>query len=90
MLKDSVTTIAPVSEGVPFLGFRVFPGVIRIKRENLVRMNKKVKIKEKLYLKGVIKEADLVQSVNSIVAHVSHVNSLAVRRKIFEKSLKLA
>ncbi len=89
-LKESVTTIAPVTEGVPFLGFRIFPGLIRIKRENLVRMNKKIKSKETLYLKGIITEADLVQSVSSVVAHVSHVNSLAVRRRIFEKSLKLA
>ncbi len=89
-LKDSVTTIAPVTEGVPFLGFRIFPGIIRIKRENLIRMNQKLKRKEKLYLKGRITERELVQSVGSIVAHVSHVNSLAVRRKIFEQSLKLA
>ncbi len=89
-LKASVTTLAPVSEGVPFLGFRIFSGIIRIKRENLIRMNQKIKRKEKLYLKGLITERDLVQSVSSVVAHVSHVNSLAVRRKIFETSLKLA
>lgn len=89
-LKESVTTLAPVTEGVPFLGFRIFTGIIRIKRENLVRMNQKIKKKEKLYLKGQITERNLIQSVSSIVAHVSHVNSLAARRKIFEKSLKLA
>jgi RNA-directed DNA polymerase len=89
-LKHTVTTLAPVSEGVPFLGFRIFPGVIRIKRENLVRMSQRVKRKEELYMAGRITEAKLVQSVGSIVAHVSHVNSLAARRRIFEKSLKLA
>jgi RNA-directed DNA polymerase len=89
-LKHSVTTLAPVSEGVSFLGFRIFPGVIRIKRENLVRMNQRVKRNEELYLQGRITEEKLVQSVGSIVAHASHVNSLAVRRKIFENSLKLA
>ncbi|MFZ1807250.1 MAG: hypothetical protein WAU36_08515 [Cyclobacteriaceae bacterium] len=89
-LKESVTTLAPVTEGIPFLGFRIFTGIIRIKRENLIRMNQKIKKKEKLYLKGQITERNLIQSVSSIVAHVSHVNSLAARRKIFEKSLKLA
>lgn len=44
-LKESVTTIAPITEGVPFLGFRIFPGIIRIKRENLIRMSKKIKNK---------------------------------------------
>ncbi len=89
-LKDKVTIIAPVSEGVPFLGFRVFPGLIRIKRENLVRMRKKVHQKEQLYLEGKIPEQSLIQSVNSIVGHVAHVNSRSARRRIFEKSLKMA
>lgn len=43
-LEESVTTIAPVTEGFPLLGFRMFPGLIRIKRETLVRMSKKIKI----------------------------------------------
>jgi retron-type reverse transcriptase len=89
-LKDKVTLIAPVSEGVPFLGFRIFPGLIRIKRENLVRMRRKIHKKEQLYLRGRVSEKSLVQSVNSIVGHVAHVNSLGERRRIFEKSLKLA
>lgn len=89
-LKDKVTVIAPVTEGVPFLGFRVFPSLIRIKRENLVRMRRKIRRKEELYLKGTISETSLVQSVNSIVGHVAHVNSAKVRKGIFEKSLKLA
>ena len=89
-LKDKVTVIAPVTEGVPFLGFRVFPQVIRIKRENLVRMRRRVRQKEWLYLQGKISERSLVLSVNSIVGHVAHVNSLQVRKGIFEKSLKLA
>jgi len=89
-LKDKVTIIAPVSEGVPFLGFRVFPGLIRIKRENLVRMRRKVHHKEQLYLEGKIPEQSLIQSVNSIVGHVAHVNSRSARRRIFEKSLKMA
>lgn len=89
-LKDKVTTIAPVTEGIPFLGFRIFPNLIRIKRENLVRMRKKIRSKESLYLKGEITSKSLVQSVNSMVGHVAHVNSMFERRRIFEQSLKLA
>lgn len=89
-LKDKATIIAPVSEGVPFLGFRVFPGLIRIKRENLVRMRRKIQKKEQLYLKGKISERSLIQSVTSIIGHVAHVNSQSARRQIFESSLKMA
>jgi len=89
-LKDTATIIAPVSEGIPFLGFRIFPNLIRIKRENLIRMRRKIRLKEALFLKGKISERSLTQSIQSIVGHVSHVNSLGARRKIFEESLKLA
>ncbi len=89
-LKQKVTKIAPVSEGVPFLGFRIYPNLIRIKRENLVRMRQKIRRKERLFRSGRIGDKELFQSVNSIVAHVSHVNSLAERRKLFTKSLNLA
>jgi len=89
-LKDKVTRLSPVSEGAPFLGFRIYPQLIRIKRENLVRLRRKIKRKEKLYLKGKITEEMLVQSVGSMTAHVSHGDSLSERRHIFNTSLKLA
>lgn len=88
-LKKSVTQIAPVSEGIPFLGFRVFPQIIRIKRENLSRMKNKIRKKENQFKKGHLSERDLINSVGSIVAHVSHVNSLSIRRSLFQESLKV-
>jgi len=89
-LKEKATSLAPVTEGVPFLGFRVFPKLIRIKRENLVRLRKKVRRKEELFLKGKISEEELVLSIQSMVGHVQLSNSLGERRNIFSKSLKLA
>ena len=88
-LKEKVTQVAPVSEGIPFLGFRVYPQIIRIKKENLSRMKNKIRKKEIQFKKGRLSERDLVNSVGSIVAHVNHVNSLSVRRKIFKESLNL-
>lgn len=86
-LKEKVTQVAPVSEGIPFLGFRVFPQLIRLKRENLSRMRTKIRKKEIQFKKGRVSERDLINSVGSIVAHVSHVNSLTLRRGIFKESL---
>ncbi len=88
-LKETVTQIAPVSEGIPFLGFRVFPQIIRIKRENLSRMKNKIRTRERQYKSGQLSERDLINSVGSIVAHVKHVNSLSIRRNIFRDSLKM-
>ena len=82
-LKSSVTKIAPVSEGIPFLGHRIFPNLVRIRRENLVRSKRKIKKRETDYLNGNITEEVFVNSVKSILAHISHGNTLKLRRKMF-------
>ena len=88
-LKEKLTQIAPVTEGIPFLGFRIFPQIIRIKRENLLRMKNRIKTKEAQFKKGHISERDLINSVGSIVTHTDHVNSLSIRRSIFKNSLNM-
>ena len=67
----------------------MYPQIIRIKKENLSRMKNKIRKKEIQFKKGRLSERDLVNSIGSIVAHVNHVNSLSVRRKIFKESLNL-
>ena len=88
-LKEKVTTLAPVAEGVAFLGFRVYPETIRIQRVNLNRLRKKVRLLEKLRLKGVITQNQLSDSVRSMVSHVQHSDSKAIRGEIFRDSLKI-
>jgi len=89
-LKKKVTMLAPISEGVPFLGFNIYPAMIRIKRENLVRMRNKIRRKEEKYINGLISEKSLAQSISSMVGHVAHVSSREVRKDIFSKSLRMA
>ncbi len=89
-LKEKVTRLAPVTEGVPFLGFWVFPGLIRLQRPNLVRFRRKLKLHERRFRAGLISEKQLIASANSMLAHLSHADSLALRRKELIPSLSLA
>jgi len=82
-LKEKVTRIAPVSEGVPFLGFRIFPNLIRVQRANLVRFRQKIRQRELEYHSGELEELKFIQSVSSMIAHISHANTLTLRRKEF-------
>ena len=43
LLKDECTLVAPVHEGLPFLGFRVYSGVIRLDRGSCRRFQRKLK-----------------------------------------------
>jgi retron-type reverse transcriptase len=89
-LKSKATKLAPISEGVPYLGCRIFPNLVRLQRKNLIRMRKKVAIKERLYLKGYLSEEDFIHSLNSITAHVKRVDSTALLRQEVLRSLKMA
>ena len=82
-LKESACFVAPVNEGIPFLGFRIFPGVVRLKRSGLVRFMRKMRAKERLYDKGCIGEDELVRSAESLTGHVRHGNTKAMRQRFF-------
>lgn len=82
-LKEKVTHIAPVTEGIPFLGFRLYPNLIRLQRSSLTRFRRNKTLKEKLYKKGRISEVELLRSMNSMIGHISNGNTMQLRRKEF-------
>lgn len=84
-LKEKVVRVAPVREGVPFLGFRIFPNMTRLQRTNLVRFRRRFKKKQRLYREGSISEAEMVKSVSSMIAHINYGNTTKLRRSILEK-----
>ena len=82
-LKERLVRIAPVSEGLPFLGHRVFRRTMRLQRANMVRFRRKIKDLEEKFLKKKIVQEDLINSVRSCVAHVSHGNTRNLRNALF-------
>ncbi len=81
-LKEKIVKIAPVSDGVPFLGFRIYPNLIRLQRPNLIRFRKKLKSLKRARSQNQISEDQLICSVQSLYGHVNHANTLCMRRKI--------
>ena len=75
-LKEQATLLAPVTEGIPFLGLRIYPGVIRLNRRTLRRFRRQVRGREKAYRAGRLGIADLTNAVASLFAHVSHADTL--------------
>jgi hypothetical protein len=82
-LKESGTFMAPVTQGISFLGFRIFPGVIRLKHENRISFQRNFRYKEKAYLLGKIDETEFIRSAVSMLGHIKHANTLNMRKKLF-------
>lgn len=88
-LKTKATRVAPVTEGLALLGFRLFPGTIRLQARGLTRSRRRVRARERAYLAGEIDDRLLSTSVNSMIAHMAHADTLSVRRQLFSDSMGL-
>lgn len=84
-LKQSQTYISPSSEGLPFLGFRIYPALIRMQRKKWINFCRKLIDREKAFESGEMEEIFFIQSIASLISHTKHANTLNARRKFFER-----
>ncbi len=82
VLKERVTQINTRLHGLPFLGFRVFPNLIRIRQENFRRLKGRRRQREKEFENGLISEETFVMSVRSMFEHIGFADSLNLRRSL--------
>ncbi|MCP5049828.1 MAG: RNA-directed DNA polymerase (Reverse transcriptase) [bacterium] len=82
-VKERATIIQSRENGIGFLGYRVFPGLIRVKNKNIRRLKRKTAAREKQLNCGVIDEGQLTASVQSIVGYLGFARSTRLRRRMF-------
>ncbi len=86
-LKEKATILAPVTEGIAFVAFRIFPGLVRVDTRTLSRMRRAIRAREKAFCAGEIEEDALSRSVGSMMAHLAHADTIMAGRRIFEASI---
>ncbi len=86
-LKEKSVRLAPVSEGVSFLGVRIFPGTVRLSRRSLRRFRRKLKAAEKAWLLGEIELDQLAAAGAALFGHICHADTLHLRRKLICNTL---
>lgn len=65
-MKREATILAPCSEGMPFLGYRIFPGLIRERPTRVRRRRRLLRQREAECRRGDISEAQLQASARSM------------------------
>lgn len=88
-LKETATRLAPVTEGIPFLGFRVYPGVLRLNSRTLRQFRRQWRGREQACRAGRLGDDHLARTVASLFAHVAHADTGRLRRRLVEDSLPL-
>ncbi len=71
-VKPEATMINTALHGLPFLGVRIFPSLIRIRRENFKRSFRKLKEKEYLFRKERIGAEEYSAAMNSLTAYLNY------------------
>lgn len=82
-VREGSVLLAPVTEGLPFLGFRVFPRLVRIQRSGWARFRRKLELRETQFLSAEIDESELTASAASLLGHVRTGNTRNLRAAYF-------
>ena len=78
-LHPNSTCLNSRMNGIPFLGFRIFPNLLRIRKENLKRTRRRIARRTEDFEKGLITETELAMSVGSMFEHLSFADSFRLR-----------
>jgi len=74
----------PVSEGIPFLGFIIFPEKRRLKRRKGVFYQRRLKRLIKQYSMGQINDRKVMDSVRGWSNHARYGNTVGLRKAVLK------
>jgi hypothetical protein len=79
------TQIFPISQGINFLGYRIWPNHRLIRKSSIKRIKRKLKRFSNDYRDGLISISQIYPILVSWLGHISHADSYGIRKKVLEK-----
>ncbi len=83
-LKRQATVLAPVTEGIGWLGFRVYPGTTRLDREGRKRFTRKTRRLEMQAASSPQAEDRAVARAASVFGHLAQADTHGLRRSVLD------
>jgi retron-type reverse transcriptase len=81
-LHENAAQPRPCRLGLPFLGFQVFPDHRRLKRCNVVKERRRLKVLHQAYQRGQLPLVGVQASLQSWISHASHGDTWGLRRAL--------
>lgn len=88
-LHEKSSTVYPVNNGLPFLGFRLYPDHRLLKRKNGVNFQRRLQRNYRAYARGELSYTDLNLRVQGWIAHVSKADTWGLRQSLFNTPIPL-
>ena len=87
-MHERESTVYPVTTGMPFLGFRVYPDHRRLKRRNGVAFARRLRGWRRQVARGKLTQAELTPRVQGWAAHAAHGDTWGLRRALLTHAMK--
>jgi len=84
-LRDDATRVAPVTEGLPFLGLSIRPGSLRPSPRRVRAFRHGLRTIERQWREGALDEGARERRAAAIVGQTLHADALRMRRAFFER-----
>ena len=82
LLHPNKVHLTRTTDGLDYLGYRVFPHRIRVRRDNGYRFRRRLRAKARDYARGRLDLGDIQPSVAAWIGHVRHADSEGLRRAV--------
>lgn len=86
-LHERKCRVYRVADGVPFLGYRVFPTHRLLNKENALGMRRRLKKMTRQYRKGEIPLEKVDQRIKSWIGHARHADTWLLRERLFSAAV---
>lgn len=86
-MHKNKSRVYTISDGVDFLGYRIFPEYMLVRKRIVKQYRKKLKKMAEDYSKGEIALADVTCSIQSWIGHVRHADSYRIRTELFSNTV---
>lgn len=81
---NNKTAIRPISQGIEFVGYRIWPHKVTIRKSTSLRMKRNLKKKQEQYRNYELSLAEVNDTVMSYKALMKHCDCKALDKKIFD------
>lgn len=82
---NNKTAIRPVSQGIEFVGFRIWPGYVRLRKSTSLHMKRHLKEMQEKYRRYEVSFSKVNETVMSYKALMKHCDCRALEKKIFSE-----
>ena len=81
-LHRDKTQVFPAGQGTDFLGYRIFPTHVRVRKANVHRFKRRLRRMQRAYAGGEMPLDRVAASVRSWLAHAAHADSYRLRQVV--------